>query len=747
MSDLLSSQVRVEEQQPQVRAIEGVPTSRTAFVGVTERGPFGATLVQNFDQFRRLFGGFTTDSEVPQSVEGFFAEGGSFAYVVRVVHHVDPADPSTKTSLTGQIDIDTDATSPTSGFVLGTVAGPFDLDPGDLLAIDVDGGGPVNATITATVAEVTTSNTETFALSDLQDLNVEVDGGSTQNVVFEAAEFGNIALASAAEVVDVMNAKLTGVSVAVDTGAVKITTDRQGSGASVQVTGGSANSVLAFPTTLQSGTGNVSDVDAVTVAEVKTIVEAAVSGLVVTDSSGRVRIASLTTGASSTIQVAAGVMQVTLGLPTATGTGGTGAAVPTLRVLGRYDGSYVADVQVRVSEASNKDPLLFNLSFVEDGLARASETFPNLNLTVGSARYAPTIVNADPFAGGSQIVLLEDLFSGVPDPQPAAGTFGPLAGGDDGLVGLVDADFVGGTSASGKTGLRVLDVITDVSILTVSGQATAVIHNAMITYVEITRGGVMFAVLDPPAGLTAEEVKTYVIDTALLSEITEFAAIYWPRILRVNPDTDVFGAGDNLVVPPSGYVAGIYSRVDKRRAGVFQGPAGSETGRIRTAVGVETDQVRDKTARDLLYPERINPISIPQTAPKIPFLDGVRTLKSTGPFPFIPQRRGTIFIETSVSRALEPSRFENITDRLRRSIGNVVKAFLTVLLPDDAFASQVAAEAFTIDVSEALNPPSSTAQGILIVGLGLAFSTPAEFIILRVGADQRALAAELGLEI
>ena len=86
--------VYVEEVERGPKAIEGVSTSVAGFVGVTERGPLEPTLVTSFADFRRTFGGYATDEDwsnlsyetsLPYAVEGYFANGGSRAYVTRVV--------------------------------------------------------------------------------------------------------------------------------------------------------------------------------------------------------------------------------------------------------------------------------------------------------------------------------------------------------------------------------------------------------------------------------------------------------------------------------------------------------------------------------------------------------------------------------------------------------------------------------------------------------------------------------------
>jgi phage tail sheath protein FI len=79
--------VYIEEFAPGA-PIEGVGTSTAAFVGVAARGPIdNPTLVQSWDAFVDLFGGFIEDGftgYLAAAVNGFFRNGGTACYVVRV---------------------------------------------------------------------------------------------------------------------------------------------------------------------------------------------------------------------------------------------------------------------------------------------------------------------------------------------------------------------------------------------------------------------------------------------------------------------------------------------------------------------------------------------------------------------------------------------------------------------------------------------------------------------------------------
>ncbi|GMU40208.1 MAG: hypothetical protein AMXMBFR23_10740 [Chloroflexota bacterium] len=87
--------VYVEEVEGGSRPIQGVATAVAAFVGFTERAPEGnpddpngvrPTLVTNWSQFERMYGGFIDGAVMPHAVYGYFANGGGRAYIVKVPH-------------------------------------------------------------------------------------------------------------------------------------------------------------------------------------------------------------------------------------------------------------------------------------------------------------------------------------------------------------------------------------------------------------------------------------------------------------------------------------------------------------------------------------------------------------------------------------------------------------------------------------------------------------------------------------
>jgi phage tail sheath protein FI len=99
MPEYLSPGVYVEEVDRGPKPIEGVGTSMAAFVGFTEKAELvrevggelvvenllnHPQLVTNWTQYVERFGGFVAGVNLPQSVYGYFMNGGSRCYVVSV---------------------------------------------------------------------------------------------------------------------------------------------------------------------------------------------------------------------------------------------------------------------------------------------------------------------------------------------------------------------------------------------------------------------------------------------------------------------------------------------------------------------------------------------------------------------------------------------------------------------------------------------------------------------------------------
>lgn len=77
--------VYIEEIPSGVRTIIGVPTSVTAFIGRSLRGPINEpTTINNFGDFERQFGSFDVDYPMSYAVRDFYQNGGKKAVILRL---------------------------------------------------------------------------------------------------------------------------------------------------------------------------------------------------------------------------------------------------------------------------------------------------------------------------------------------------------------------------------------------------------------------------------------------------------------------------------------------------------------------------------------------------------------------------------------------------------------------------------------------------------------------------------------
>lgn len=86
MPEYLAPGVYVEEIERGPKPIEGVPTSTSAFLGETERGPTRPHLVTSYNEYLRWFGDAFADGRfMPVATGGFFENGGKRLYICRIV--------------------------------------------------------------------------------------------------------------------------------------------------------------------------------------------------------------------------------------------------------------------------------------------------------------------------------------------------------------------------------------------------------------------------------------------------------------------------------------------------------------------------------------------------------------------------------------------------------------------------------------------------------------------------------------
>ncbi len=727
----LSSKVQVIETAPSARTIAGTSTAVFGMVGIAERGPIGTpTLITSLANYIKVFGSYlaVASAQLAQAVAGFFAEGSGQLWVVRTAHYTDTSDPTT---ITAERAVETLVTAgaATPARAVGGSA-PFSIATGSTIVFSVDGGGDLTATFTGVAEQRKSGAAWPLDMADGQTLTVALNGGAAQTIVFAGADalIADIDAVTLAEATAVIGRDLVGALVWNDGADIFIQSEVKGTSSAV-ITGGTAPFVFAESV---AGSGNVATLAAVTAAEVEAIVEAASVAVVVDVVDGDIRISTVDTGVDATLQIKAGSADAFGFTEAQLYTGAASGSVDLYTVEGKDPGTYANGIVVAVVAATSGEAGRFNLTVTRDGVVR--ETWPNLSPDPDDARYAIDIINST--GSGSNLIRLTDL-DVVDSPRPANQSV-TLADGDDGLTSLADADFIGASSEDGRTGLRALDLVGDLAVVAIPGRASATIATGLLAYCDgdATRRGEVFAVIDVPANLTRTEVVTWVETTASILNASEQGAVYWPWVKVANPSAAVFGNASTITVAPSGVVMGMMARGDSARpGGVYDPPAGIETGLLRSALGVEDDAVLEEATRDLIYPKRINPIT---TSPGLPYhVDGSRTLKGTGNFPNINERRGVNAIKRSVRTGLNYVRFRRHDASLRASVRRTVNAYLTVQMQRGAFRSADPETAFSVVCDDTNNSLDDVIGGRLNVDILLATAKPTEFVTISVSQDTR----------
>ncbi|MCB0967557.1 MAG: phage tail sheath family protein [Ilumatobacter sp.] len=285
---------------------------------------------------------------------------------------------------------------------------------------------------------------------------------------------------------------------------------------------------------------------------------------------------------------------------------------------------------------------------------------------------------------------------------------------------------------SARTGISGLTIADDVTMVMVPDLITAAtkedgtvdlglwksVQLALINHCEGQAN--RMAVLDAPPGMSPQQIKEWRSDTAMYD--SAFAALYYPWIEVSNPAAT--NGDTEIMVPPSGHMAGIWSRTDTNR-GVWKAPANEV---VRGALSVETDIT--KAEQGLLNPIGINCIR--------PFgtqgirVWGARTLSSNTDWTYINVRRLFNMIETTIMNGTQYAVFEPNDQALWEGLKRTVGSFLRGLWRDGALFGATAEQAFYVKCDEETNPPDSIDQGKVVVEVGIAPVKPAEFVIFRI---------------
>lgn len=274
--------------------------------------------------------------------------------------------------------------------------------------------------------------------------------------------------------------------------------------------------------------------------------------------------------------------------------------------------------------------------------------------------------------------------------------------------------------------------VRDISILSLPGQAwdsttEQSIIDAAVAHAEKMRSRMV--IIDPPEGT---ELRTEKAVNDLGFKPKTYSVVYYPWAKVANPFYNAErnpGVPSTLLVAPSGFAAGMWSKIDGRR-GVWKAPAGVETSLLGVA-GLQYP-VEDGE-QDSLNPLGVNCFrKMPGFGPVI---WGSRTLatKADPEWRYVPIRRTAIMIEQSIYNGIQWAVFEPNNHNLWASLRANIGSFMDGLFRAGAFQGEKASDAYFVrcGLGDTMTQ-GDIDRGQVIVIVGFAPLKPAEFVIVRI---------------
>lgn len=668
MPEFLSAGVFIEEVAAGPRVIQGVSTSSMGMVSKAAMGPVDeATLLTGFGSYSSIFGSFLADSYGPLNMAGFFANGGSRAYMVRVaasdaviasggIRDVVASDlmgtgNGTLKSFTHTLEHTTPIRKHSVRVVAGSVVGTDDgsglitgagIDTGSV--IDYDTGVTTVVFVTAPATGVPVIASYDKELIPFKASSPGVWGNNLRLVLSNNEDYPDFA-----------NGKFTRQDLVVQM------KDSTGVYQDAETYAG-----LSF-------------LDPTSLVYWKAVVDAG-SDLLVSQPGNLDRVPVVLNGTAATQSLG-------------TGTGAPQTITETLTTLPVMkktfkitDGTAVITDDGQGNLIGDVDPSGVNTIDYTTGDVNVKATFED-----------SATITATWFQSGLDSVSFD------------------FSGGSDGAAAISRNEVSAPTLAAARRGIYAFDRVDDILQLAIPDFAGDVtVSGDQVTFAESRKN--RFAVLATPSGLNPQEAVDFV--KYKLVPNTSYAAMYYPWVTVTDPLTNL-----PKNVPPIGHVAGVYARTDTNK-NVGKSPGGIDDGALNFCIGLE--RKLDKGERDILYPQRINPlIDSPITGRAV---WGVRTLALDPLYRYINARRLLMFLEASTYNSTQWVVFENNNTDTRDKVQLQLSSFLLGLFGQGYFAGDTPADSFFVQCDDKNNPQEIVNQGMLVCAVGVAPNKPAEFV-------------------
>ncbi len=285
--------------------------------------------------------------------------------------------------------------------------------------------------------------------------------------------------------------------------------------------------------------------------------------------------------------------------------------------------------------------------------------------------------------------------------------------GSDGSAALTELSY--------SAGFTLLDNKTDFSLLAVPGVGTETMVDQGMAYCQnrplqdVFYIGEMDQFDDAPS--EAESFRN------ALTAPNSYGAVYFPWIQALDPS----GASpEPILLPPSGYIAGLFARIDGKR-GVWKAPAGTEA-TINGAVGLSIN-LTDTEQGNL---NKINVNCLRRFASAGIVSWGARTVSSDPEYKYVPVRRTAIMLRVSIYNGIQWAVFEPNDEDLWAALRLNIGSFMTTLFRQGAFQGASPSKAFFVKCDGETTTQADIDLGIVNVLVGFAPLKPAEFVVVKI---------------
>lgn len=285
--------------------------------------------------------------------------------------------------------------------------------------------------------------------------------------------------------------------------------------------------------------------------------------------------------------------------------------------------------------------------------------------------------------------------------------------GSDGVAALNASSFSAAFSR--------LDNKTDFSLLAVPGEGGSVMVDEGMNYCQKRPLQEVFYIGDMQRDDdTPQDAESF---RQTLTRPNSYGAVYFPWIRALDPSGR---SPEPILLPPSGYIAGLYARIDASR-GVWKAPAGTEAS-LGGAVGLTVDLTDVEQGN--LNPLNVNVIRRFTTAGIVAF--GARTVTSDPEWKYVPVRRTAIMLRVSIYYGIQWAVFEPNDEGLWSQLRLNINALMMTLFRQGAFQGSTPSKAFFVKCDGETTTQADIDLGIVNVLVGFAPLKPAEFVVVKI---------------